>query len=68
VDLPRYLDVAEALMIDSFVAGGDSLHGAVERVSDLALEPEELRRKQNAEAIKKITGVMKASNQQGRRR
>lgn len=45
------------MLVDSLRGDGESLYKAVERANDMFLAPEELRRKQNAEAMRRLRGL-----------
>jgi hypothetical protein len=49
-----WCDAAYKLLVDSIRGPNESLYKAIERANDLFLTPQELARKQNAEAFRKL--------------
>lgn len=50
----EWCDAAFTILVDSLRGQGESLYKAIGRANDLFLSPEELARKQNAEAFRKL--------------
>ena len=50
----EWCDVAYTILVDSIRGQGESLYKAIDRADDLFLTPQELARKQNAEAFRKL--------------
>lgn len=50
----HWCDAAYTLLVDSLRGPTESLYTALERANDMFLTPEELQRKQNAEAFRKL--------------
>lgn len=52
--MAEWCDLAYKFLVDSIRGPNESLYKAIERADDLFLTPEQLRRKQNAEAFRKL--------------
>jgi hypothetical protein len=50
----EWCDAAYTILVDSIRGRDESLYTAIERANDMFLSPEELHRKQNAEAFRKL--------------
>ena len=62
----EWADAAYTILVDSIRGRDESLFKAIERANDLFLEPAELRRKQNAEAFRKLKIPAPGKGPQGR--
>jgi len=54
LDIREWCDIAYTILVDSVRGQDESLYKAIERANDLFLTPQELARKQNAEAFRKL--------------
>jgi hypothetical protein len=54
LSIREWCDVAYTILVDSLRGQGESLYKAIDRANDMFLTPQELARKQNAEAFRKL--------------
>jgi hypothetical protein len=54
LSIREWCDIAYTILVDSIRGHDESLYKAIERADDLFLTPQELARKQNAEAFSKL--------------
>lgn len=50
----EWCDAAYTLLVESLQGRDESIYAAIDRANDMFLSPEELQRKQNAEAFRKL--------------
>lgn len=54
LSIREWCDAAYSLLVDSLRGRDEPLHKALDRANDMFLTPQELARKQNKEAFKKL--------------